>query len=195
MADSMHEWHDVLDFWFGVPGTPEYGTQRDIWFVKKDATDAQIRERFLGLHARAHAGDLVHWQDEPGSLLALIVVLDQFSRNLFRGQATSFASDAQALAGARLMVARGWDLQLPTVQRAFVYLPYEHCENLPTQEEALRLFERVLDDPQGAGLLDWARKHHEVIRRFGRFPHRNQILVRVSTPEEIAFLAQPGSRF
>ena len=97
--------------------------------------------------------------------------------------------------GARLMVARGWDLQLPAVQRACVYLPSEHCENLPTQEEALRLFERVLDDPQGAGLLDWARKHHEVIRRFGRFPHRNQILGRVSTPEEVAFLAKPGSRF
>ena len=195
MADSRHEWQEVLDFWFGAPGSAEFGTQRDLWFVKKDAFDAQIHQRFLSLHARAHAGDLVHWQEEPGSLLALIVVLDQFSRNLFRGQAASFAGDAQALACARLMVARGWDLRLSPVQRVFVYLPYEHCENLPTQEEALGLFERILEDPQLAGQLDWARKHHEVIRRFGRFPHRNQILGRVSTPEEVAFLAQPGSRF
>jgi uncharacterized protein (DUF924 family) len=195
MQATGSEHQAVLDFWFGAPGTSEYGTQRKAWFVKNADFDHQIRGRFLGLHVRAHAGELAHWEDQPDSLLALIIVLDQFSRNLFRQRAQAFASDARALACARLMVARGWDMRLLPVQRGFVYLPYEHAEDLAVQDEAVRLFERVLEDPLLAELPVWARKHHDVIRRFGRFPHRNQILGRPSTEEELAFLRQPGSRF
>jgi len=185
----------VLDFWFGVPGSAQYGRPRAEWFVKKPAFDAEIRARFLDLHGRADAGALAHWADHAHGLLALIVLLDQFPRNMFRGQPGAFASDTAALTNARLMVARGWDLQLPPVMRGFVYLPYEHSESLAAQEEALRLFERVLEDPALADWPAWARKHHEVIRRFGRFPHRNQVLGRASTPDEIEFLRQPGARF
>jgi uncharacterized protein (DUF924 family) len=191
----IEDYRQVLDFWFGAPGTEIHGRQRQEWFVKDEAFDAQIRERFLGLHGRAQAGELKAWEADPDGLLALIVVLDQFSRNMFRGTPRSFASDAAALACARKMVERGWDMDLAPVQRSFVYLPYEHTENLVTQDEALRLFKRVLEDPSLAELPEWARKHREVIRRFGRFPHRNAILGRESTPEEEEFLRQPGSRF
>jgi uncharacterized protein (DUF924 family) len=191
----IEDYRQVLDFWFGAPGTETYGRQRKEWFVKDEAFDARIRERFLGLHGRAHAGELKAWEADPDGLLALILVLDQFSRNMFRDTPRSFASDAAALACARKMVERGWDMDLAPVQRSFVYLPYEHTENLVTQDEALRLFKRVLEDSALADLPEWARKHREVIRRFGRFPHRNAILGRESTPEEEEFLRQPGSRF
>jgi len=189
------DYREVLDFWFGAPGSEDHGRQRKEWFVKDAAFDAQIRERFAALHGRAHAGELKHWDASPEGLLALIVVLDQFSRNMYRDTPQSFASDAQALAAARKMVERGWDMDLPPVLRSFVYLPYEHSENLVTQDEALRLFQRVLEDPALADLPEWARKHREVVRRFGRFPHRNAILGRESTPEEEEFLREPGSRF
>jgi len=185
----------VLDFWFGVPGSAQYGRPRAEWFVKKPAFDAEIRARFLDLHGRADAGALAHWADHAHGLLALIVLLDQFPRNMFRGQPGAFASDTAALTNARLMVARGWDLQLPPVMRGFVYLPYEHAEDAAAQEESVRLFAALPPGAQRDELLDWARRHQEVIRRFGRFPHRNRILGRTSTVEEAAFLKRPGSRF
>jgi uncharacterized protein (DUF924 family) len=154
-----------------------------------------VLERFLGLHARAREGELVDWREGAQSLLALIILLDQFSRNMFRGQPGSFASDLQALAAARLMVARGWETQLPPAMRGFVYLPYEHAEDAAAQEESLRLFGALPAGKERDDLLQWARKHHEVIGRFGRFPHRNRILGRTSTPAEQVFLKQPGSRF
>jgi uncharacterized protein (DUF924 family) len=195
MSGAAEQWQEVLDFWFGAPGMAGYGQARKAWFVKKPAFDAQVRERFLGLHAQGLAGGLAQWQESAQSLLALIILLDQFSRNMFRGRPESFAGDPQALAAARLMVARGWDAPLPPVLRGFVYLPYEHAEDAAAQEESLRLFGTLPAGEERDELLKWARKHHEVIGRFGRFPHRNRILGRISTPDEEAFLKQPGSRF
>jgi uncharacterized protein (DUF924 family) len=138
---------------------------------------------------------LDHWTDEPQSALALIIVLDQFPRNMFRASAKAFVADREAQAVAEKFVARGWDRDLPPVQRWFAYLPFEHAESLPLQERSVALFEGLRDDPGSTSAIDYARRHYEVIRRFGRFPHRNAILGRDSTPEEIEFLKQPGSSF
>ena len=185
----------VLDFWFGVPGSPEHGKPREIWFKKSDAFDRTVRERFLSLYEQAAQGALAHWDSAPRALLALIIVLDQFPRNMFRNEPRAFATDSQALAAAERMVARGWDRELTPIERSFAYLPYEHAENLAMQERALELFGRLAQDAGLAEPLDWARKHHAVIARFGRFPHRNAALGRASTAEEVEFLAQPGSSF
>jgi uncharacterized protein (DUF924 family) len=124
------------------------------------------------------------------------VVLDQFSRNMFRGSARAFASDAAALHTAQIVVAAGWDAQLPTRHhRGFCYLPFEHSEALAMQDESIRLYTRLRDQDGDADSLIWAEKHREIIARFGRFPHRNAALGRTSTPEEVAFLTQPGSSF
>jgi uncharacterized protein (DUF924 family) len=192
---AIAEFQPVLDFWFGAPGSRGYGASRKAWFRKSAAFDAQVRERFSGPHAIALAGNLQNWQETPQGLLALIILLDQFSRNMFRDTPAAFAGDPMALAAARLMIAHGWDAQLAPVMRSFVYLPFEHAEDLGAQEEALRLFATLPAGAERDEVLEWARKHHEVIRRFGRFPHRNAILGRPSTLEEVAFLKQPGSRF
>ena len=185
----------VLDFWFGAPDSPERGQAREVWFKRSDAFDQAVRDRFLALYERAAAGDLDHWDSTPQSLLALIIVLDQFPRNMFRNDPRAFATDTQALGAAERMVARGWDRSLAPIERSFAYMPYEHAENLSMQERALDLFGRLEREAGLAEPLDWARKHHAVIARFGRFPHRNAVLGRASTPAEIEFLAQPGSSF
>jgi uncharacterized protein (DUF924 family) len=189
------DFREVLDFWFGPAGSSERGRPREAWFKKSDAFDGAIRLRFAELQRQAADGLLQPWQAAPDSLLALIVVLDQFSRNLFRGTSAAFATDAQALAAAQLAVARGYDRCLSPVQRWFVYLPFEHAEDLASQRQCLELFEGLRGDPDSAATIDYARRHFEIIARFGRFPHRNAILGRVSTPQEIEFLRQPGSRF
>ena len=185
----------VLDFWFGAQGSAERGHSRDIWFKKDAAFDAGLHARFGALHSDARAGHLQAWEAQGKSALALIIVLDQFSRNMFRGQPESFAGDAAALRLARQVVTRGWDSGLLPVMRQFVYLPFEHSENLADQDESVRLFTLLAKQPEQAGLLEWADQHREIIRRFGRFPHRNAILGRDSTPDEIAFLETPGSSF
>ncbi|HEX6016890.1 MAG TPA: DUF924 family protein [Burkholderiaceae bacterium] len=186
----------VLDFWFGAPDDPAHGLPRKAWFEKNDAFDAQIRERFGALIARALEGALDPWAAAPASSLAQIVVLDQFTRNAFRGTALAFAGDSRALATARALVAAGIDRQLTGVQRQFVYLPFEHAEDLVTQKESLRLFAQLeRDAPEVGELLVWAQRHHEIVERFGRFPHRNAALGRASTAEEAEFLKQPGSGF
>jgi uncharacterized protein (DUF924 family) len=186
---------EVLDFWFGAPGSPEHGRVRDAWFRKDADFDASIRERFGDAIETALAGGLQDWAQAPGSALALVLVLDQFTRNVFRGSPRSFAGDTRALALARAIVARGWDAGLAPVRRWFVYLPFEHSEALADQRESLRLFATLRDDPQAGSAWEWAVRHHDVVARFGRFPHRNEILGRPSTPEETEFLRQPGSRF
>jgi uncharacterized protein (DUF924 family) len=188
-------WTEVLDFWFAPADSPEHGRPRACWFRKSDAFDAEIRERFVGTHEAARSGTLDPWRDRPLSALALIVALDQFPRNMFRGDARAFAADARALEVARGAVAAGFDRVLLPVQRWFVYLPFEHAEDLAAQRESLRLFGPMSGDPDGAGTFDYAVRHHAVIERFGRFPHRNAILGRVSTAEEAEFLRQPGSSF
>ncbi|RZU02124.1 DUF924 family protein [Rivibacter subsaxonicus] len=182
----------VLDFWFG----PEPGVRRAEWFRKDPAFDALIAERFGALVETALAHGLDHWAGVPRAALARLIVLDQFTRNIHRGSARAFAGDALALAAARELVRSGWDRGYTGVQRGFVYLPFEHAEDLAAQREALRLFGQLeRDDPTQRGLLEWAQKHFEVIACFGRFPHRNEALGRASTVEEQVFLAQPGSGF
>jgi uncharacterized protein (DUF924 family) len=171
---------EILDFWFK--------RDRRDWFEKNPAFDAEIRARFLPLYERASREELESWREAPASCLALVIVLDQFPRNMFRGSARAFATDALAREAASTIVERGWDKNLSPDERTFVYLPFEHSEALEDQELSMRLFE---GDPN----FEWARKHWEIIRRFGRFPHRNAALGRVSTPEEIAFLKEPGSGF
>jgi uncharacterized protein (DUF924 family) len=185
----------VLDFWFGESGSPDDGSARAAWFRKDPAFDDKIRMRFGGLVDEAVTGSLDGWAANPEGALALLIVCDQFPRNLFRGDARAFALDARALSVAKRMVADGWDRGLRPVRRAFVYLPLEHAESLGNQRESVRLFGMLRDDPEAGQYLEWAVKHLEVIERFGRFPHRNESLGRPSTAEELAFLAQPGSRF
>ena len=186
----------VLDFWFGPEDDPQHLSPRQMWFVKDEAFDASIHQRFGAVIEQAIAGELSHWATEPAGAVAQIVVLDQFTRNVFRGSARAFAGDAQALAAARALIAGGQDRTLSGVQRQFVYLPFEHAEDLPMQHEGVRLFAQLeRDEPALVGLLQWAQRHHDIIERFGRFPHRNAALGRASTPDELTFLQQPGSSF
>ncbi|SDE23777.1 Uncharacterized conserved protein, DUF924 family [Massilia sp. PDC64] len=188
---------DVLDFWFGAPGSPESGKPRREWFVKKDEFDAVIRERFGAAIDQALAGGLREWDEKgPQGVLARILVLDQFTRNAHRNTPLSFAGDALALAAAKSLVDSGADRALPPLQRAFVYMPFEHAEDAYMQERAVELFGVLAAEHPGFDeMLDYAHRHRGVIARFGRFPHRNEILGRASTPEEVEFLRQPGSRF
>lgn len=185
----------ILDFWFGEPGSAERGRAREAWFRKDAAFDDMIRAQFGAVVDEAAAGGLADWATSDAGALALLVVCDQFPRNVFRGEARAFALDPRALAMARALVAARRDCALAPLERVFVYLPFEHSESLADQHEAVRLFTTLRDDPHAGSYLEWAVKHFEVVQRFGRFPHRNETLGRASTPEEIAFLAQPGSRF
>jgi uncharacterized protein (DUF924 family) len=192
---SVRGWPQVLEFWFGALDSSEFGRNRKCWFEKSAAFDALVRDRFLETYERASGGELDGWRERPFAALALVVVLDQFPRNMFRGTPRAFASDPAALAVAKAIVARRFDEALVPVQRVFAYLPFEHAEDVGAQREALALFARLSGDPTTSGTLGWAMRHYAVIARFGRFPHRNAILARESTPEEQAFLARPGSSF
>jgi uncharacterized protein (DUF924 family) len=192
---SVRDWTEVLEFWFGAPDSPELGRPRKRWFEKSADYDALVRDRFLETCEAAVAGRLDEWRERPLGALALVIVLDQFPRNLFRGTPRAFAADSGALALARSIVAHRFDDAFLPVQRSFAYLPFEHAEDLAAQRESLRLFERLSAEGAGSEGLAWAMRHYVVIARFGRFPHRNALLGRESTPEERAFLAQPGSSF
>ena len=187
---------EVLDFWFGRPDEAHHLQPREQWFRKDENFDALCAQRFGPLIDAALRGELQAWTAQPLSALALVVVLDQFTRNTRRGTAGMFAGDARALAAARTLVASGADRTLPGVMRQFIYLPFEHSEDLADQRESMRLFSQLgQDEPALAGLVEWARKHEVIVERFGRFPHRNAALGRTSTPEETEFLKQPGSGF
>lgn len=186
---------EVLEFWFGADLGAGSGPPPKEWFAAVPDFDAKIVSRFGALLELALAGECESWPNAPLPTLAYILVLDQFTRNAFRGTPHAFAGDARALAAARMAVETGWDEQLSPLQRWFCYLPFEHSESLPDQEESLRLFGALREDPQAGGAWPWAVSHHKVIERFGRFPHRNEILGRESTAEELAFLDEPGSRF
>jgi uncharacterized protein (DUF924 family) len=186
----------VLNFWFGAPDSEGYGRTRKAWFAKDEAFDRQIRDRFGALVEQALRGEHEDWAADAYAALAQIVILDQFTRNVFRGTARAFAGDARALAAASRMVGSRQDETLPNFMRTFAYLPFEHAEGLATQDESVRLFTRLVgagDDPEK--LVDYALRHRAMIERFGRFPHRNEILGRQSTTEEIAYLKEPRSRF
>ncbi|MBI2380254.1 MAG: DUF924 domain-containing protein [Gammaproteobacteria bacterium] len=186
---------EILRYWFGAPGEPEWGQPRRIWFAKSQATDAEIALRFGASVEAALAGELDGWAAEPEGLLALAILLDQFPRNLFRGQARAFAGDAAARALASRAVAAGWDAELAPLRRVFLYLPFEHGEAAADQDQSLRLFRQLESYPETRGFLRWAEEHAAVISRFGRFPHRNAALGRENTPEEQDYLAQPGAGF
>jgi len=160
------------------------------WFVKNPAFDAEVRRRFLALHEAASAGRLAHWADDARSCLALVIVLDQFPRNMFRGEPRAFATDSLARAAARVILERGWDQRMTQSEQLFAYLPFEHSESLADQDLACELM-KGFDAEQ----LRYAIRHREIIARFGRFPHRNGLLGRQSTAAEIEFLTQPGSGF
>ena len=181
MADaSLATPAQVLDFWFGA------GPKK--WFSKDDAFDAEIRERFLPTYEAAAAGRLSDWEATPDDALALLILLDQFPRNMFRGSPRTFAADPLALAVAKRAVAQHFDRQLDLPKRNFFYLPFEHSEDLVDQEHCVQLTRRN-SDAEG---VKWAELHADIIRRFGRFPHRNAVLGRATTPEEQAFLDGGG---
>ncbi len=195
-GDSAGTASATLDFWFGAPGSAGFGSARKIWFAKDEAFDREIRDRFGALIEQALRGEHEGWATRAHSALAQILLLDQFTRNAFRGTARAFAGDARALPAASRMVGSRQDEALPSFMREFVYLPFEHAEGIAMQDEAVRLFTRLVagtGDPQD--LLGYALRHRAIIERFGRFPHRNEILGRRSTAEEIVFLMQPGSGF
>ncbi len=171
---------DILAFW------REAGP--DKWFIKDEAFDAEIRSRFLEAHEAAAAGRLSDWEATPEGAYALLILLDQFPRNLFRGSSRAFATDAQALAVAERAIARGFDKEFDNPERRFIYLPFMHAEDLAHQERCIALCEAAVD-PEG---VRFAVIHRDIIRDFGRFPHRNPILGRPTTAEERAFLEEGG---
>src|ERR1700722_15284522 len=179
----MERLDEILQFWFGDGSDPEHERR---WFVQDVGFDQTCRNGFLADHERAAGGELDSWKEEPSSALALILLLDQFPRNIFRGTPRSFATDPKARATAKEAITRGFDLALPPARRSFIYIPLQHSENLDDQRESVRLFHKLAaEDPAMAGYVKYADDHLEVIRRFGRFPHRNAVLGRVSTPDEI----------
>lgn len=185
---------DVLDFWFAETSVKH-------WFDVDEAFDMRIRARFGNLEEAAAAGRLADWAATPSGWLAWLILLDQFPRNLHRGGRRAWAQDASAQQVALSGLARGDDRQLPPLQRVFSYLPLEHAEDMALQRRSVALFEALCRDApvreqvRFSGFLDYARRHHDVIARFGRFPHRNAVLGRASTPEEVLYLAQPGAGF
>jgi uncharacterized protein (DUF924 family) len=185
----------ILAFWFAEGRN----TPRKAWFVTDAEFDAAIRDRFGALLNPAREGALDGWAERPAGALALLVLLDQFPRNLHRGSPQAFGSDAHARAMARQAVlARGLDRALTPTERVFLYLPFEHSEAMADQDLSVTLFEGLRDSaPHRApgGAIDYAWRHHAVIRRFGRFPHRNAVLGRASTADERAYLAAPGAGF
>jgi uncharacterized protein (DUF924 family) len=183
MRDSRHE---VLHFWFDE-------TEPAQWFQKNETFDAQVRERFHTIYAMARDGLCDDWKQDADGCLALCIVLDQFPRNMFRGSAEAFATDGKALVAAKFTIARGYDQVTPIPRRRFIYLPFEHSENLQDQKRAVQLFETIADeDPLS---LEYAKRHMQVIEKYGRFPHRNKALGRENTPEEEAYLATAGAGF
>lgn len=175
---------DVLHFWFEE-------LEPASWWRKDEGLDQRIRQRFAALHAAASAAELWGWRESAEGRLAEVIVLDQFSRNLFREGARAFAQDAMALALAQEAVRLGADRALAPTQRSFLYLPYMHSESLKIHDQALQLF----DQPGLENNLDFERRHRDLILRFGRYPHRNAVLGRDSTVEEQAYLAEPGAGF
>lgn len=189
---------EVLDFWFLPPSAEGYGKPRNEWFRKDARFDAAIAERFGGAIDQALTGGLRGWDGEgPHGTLARILVLDQFTRNAYRGTAQSFAGDTLALAAALELDTSGADRLLTPTERWFAYMPFEHAEDARMQEKSVTLFAELArqNGSDFTGALDYAHRHRGVIARFGRFPHRNAILGRASTPEELAFLSRPGSGF
>ena len=168
---------------------------REAWFTKDAGFDREVRDRFEGLHGEAAAGKLEGWRDEARSCLALVILLDQFPRNMFRGDPRTYATDDLARDAARYGVERAYDRELSPHERLFLYLPFEHSEELDDQRLSVELFRGRAAETGSDDLLGYAVQHEEIIERFGRFPHRNEVLGRATTQEEAEFLQGPGSSF
>ena len=186
---------DVLNFWLGPRDAPDFGDRRSIWFESTEEEDLEIRDRFLATYEQVARGDLAEHEDYAEGCLALIITLDQFPRNMFRATARSFDQDQRALACARFAMERGFDAGFPQLIKIFFYLPFEHSEVLEDQQRCMELIHALPDYEDKPRNLKFAGRHLEIIERFGRFPHRNEILGRDSTPEEIEFLKEPDSSF
>lgn len=177
---------DVLDFWFEQ-------TKAQQWFQVNPDFDELIRIRYAETYDKAAMGIFDDWKNDPDGCLALVILLDQFPRNMFRGTAKAFATDTKAIVFSKFAISKGFDQVLTPIKRRFLYLPFEHSENLNDQRKCVELFEKMKkDDPLG---YDYAQRHQKVIEQFGRFPHRNAILGRMNSPEEEVYLAQIGSGF
>ena len=199
----QHEPETILQYWFGdsvsAPVTDK--ERRSLWFGGGPEIDDDIRERFAALPPRASRGELDAWREQPRSALALVLVLDQFPRNIYRGSAECFACDSLALEVSVAAIERGFDHELEPVEAVFLYLPFEHSEDIAMQERCLSLFgDLVTRTPQALrerirGFESYAVRHHRIIERFGRFPHRNAVLKRVPTDEELVYLESGGDAF
>jgi uncharacterized protein (DUF924 family) len=186
---------EVLNFWFGREGDPEYGQFRDEWFRKDPEFDATVTEKFADLYEEAAAGELDGWRDTAESCLALVIVLDQFPRNMFRGDGRTHAEDGRALGASKYAVEHALDRELPAFQRMFLYMPFMHSESVEDQRRSVELFERLAGEEGAPDVVSYAVAHKDIVERFGRFPHRNGILGRETTPEEVVFLTTVGSSF
>ena len=196
-------WLPLLQWWFGTADNPNEvaAQQGGLWFGKRDSQDREARERFADLVDQALAGGLTEWTQRPEGWLALVLLLDQLPRMIYRDTPAAFSGDPRAQTLVAQGIAADFDRQLPAIQRVFIYLVFEHCEHLAVQNEAVSRFADLLaEQPQAqrgvfADNLDYAERHQKIIARFGRFPHRNAILGRESTPEEVAFFCFSLSRF
>ncbi len=186
---------EILDFWFGREGEERYGEFRESWFQKDEEFDGEIRDRFLEDYERAARGEYDGWREEPESCLALVILLDQFPRNLFRNDPRTHATDNKALETSKSSIKQGIDRELQAFQRMFLYMPFMHSEDLEDQSRSVELFQNLAAEENSPDVTEFAEGHRDIVERFGRFPHRNEVLGRRSTPEEVKFLEQPGSSF
>lgn len=186
---------EVLTGWFGAPTGPDYGRSREMWWSKDPRVDAELRARWSAVIERAELGELQGWTSSPRGSLALVVLTDQIARNVFRATPRMYATDPIALEVASQAIARGFDAVLLAVERWMLYMPFMHAESRAIQRRSLELFRDLRAFPETAGTYEHAVAHHDIVARFGRFPHRNAIMRRPSTEEELAFLARPGSAF
>lgn len=199
---SVEDW-DIIDFWFGPLAGPESFPEdrAKLWFGKDAAFDNLIKSQFEYLLEAGRAGQLNHWKATPRGTLSLIILYDQFPRNIYRGSRAAFADDERALQYCLNGLAQDFDLELRPVERVFFYLPLEHAEDRLMQEASVARFQRLCDEAPKVlwekmdSFLDFAKRHKAVIDRFGRFPHRNAAMGRASTPDELEYLKTPGSGF
>lgn len=194
----------IRQYWFGTALEDAAVTARErarLWWSKSVEVDDEIRRRFESCVIKAGSGELNPWASNPQDRLALILLTDQFPRSIYRNSAKAFAFDRQALSLSDDGIDAGFDVALHPLERVFFYLPLEHSESLADQQRSVSLFQKLLDEvgpdlrPTFAEYLDFAVRHRDIIARFGRFPHRNEAIGRISTPEELSFLRQPGSGF
>lgn len=200
--ENNENWPEILEFWFGdTMDDPDWSAHNKRWYSGGDRFDQAIRQRFGSQVDVALEHGLLHWERAAEPAMALILLLDQFTRNIFRGEARAFSGDERARRVLKHGLEHGFDQSLSYMQRSFFYMPLEHSENLADQNHCVELFERLLDEVPGTfkaniqSSLDFAVRHREIVSRFGRFPHRNQVMGRQTTEEEEQYLKEGGARF